>query len=85
MPPECQTVWTKIRPDISSGLILVETVSKGRQQMTLAGKELITGIAFTVIYLGCNEQNKQQLLTHCLSLSILKWERIKISFTSTIS
>ena len=37
---ECQTVWIKIRPNILSGLVSVQTVCKGYQQMTLGGKEL---------------------------------------------
>ena len=31
---ECQTVWIQIRTDILSGLIWVQTVCKGYQQMT---------------------------------------------------
>ena len=30
----CQTVWIQIRPDILSGLVWVQTVCKGYQQMT---------------------------------------------------
>ena len=37
---ECQTVWVEIRPNVLSGLIWVQTVCKGYQQMTLVGKEL---------------------------------------------
>ena len=37
---QCQTVWIQIRPDILAGLIWVQTVCKGYQQMTLVGKEL---------------------------------------------
>ena len=37
---ECQTVWKQNRPDISLGLIWVQTVCKGYQQTTLVGKEL---------------------------------------------
>ena len=40
MPSECQTIWIQIRPDILLGLIWVQTVCKGYQQMTLEGKEL---------------------------------------------
>ena len=40
MPSECQTVWTLIRPDNSSGLIWVQTVGQGYQQTTLLDKEL---------------------------------------------
>ena len=37
LPSECQkTVWIKIRPEILSGLILIQTVC----QKTLAGEEL---------------------------------------------
>ena len=31
--------WTQIRPDVSSGLIWVQSVCKSFQQMTLGGKE----------------------------------------------
>ena len=41
IPSECQTVWIQIRLDILSGLIWVQTVCKGYQQMTPVGKELI--------------------------------------------
>ena len=41
IPSECQTVWIKIRPDIMSGLIEVQTVCKGYQQTALVGKELL--------------------------------------------
>ena len=34
MPSGCQTVWIQIRPDILSGLIWVQTVCKGYQQIT---------------------------------------------------
>ena len=37
---ECQTDWIQIRPDISSGLIWVQSVCKGYEQMTLVGNEL---------------------------------------------
>ena len=33
---ECQTVWVQIKPDIWSGLIWVQTVCRGYQQMPLA-------------------------------------------------
>ena len=33
--PECQTVWFKIRPDVLSDLIWVQTLSKKYQQTTL--------------------------------------------------
>ena len=42
IPSECQTVWIQIRPDVLSGLIWVQTVCKGYQQMTkvaTSGKE----------------------------------------------
>ena len=34
IPSECQTVWIQIRSDNLSGLIWVQTVCKGYQQMT---------------------------------------------------
>ena len=39
MPFECQPVWIQIRPDILLGLIWAQTVCKGYQQMSLAGRE----------------------------------------------
>ena len=33
---ECQTVWIQSRSEVLSGLILVQTVCKGYQQMTIA-------------------------------------------------
>ena len=45
IPSECQTVWTLIRPDDSSGLIWVQTVCQGYQQPTLVDKELMLSIA----------------------------------------
>ena len=41
IPSRCQTDWIQIRPDILSGLIWVQSVSKGYQQMALVGNELI--------------------------------------------
>ena len=44
IPAECQRVWIKIRPDMLSGLIWVQTVCNGYKQMTkvpLARKELL--------------------------------------------
>ena len=35
IPPECQIVWIQIRPNILSGLILVQTVCKSYQQTAL--------------------------------------------------
>ena len=37
---QSQTVWIKIRPDVLSGLIWVQTVFKSYQQTTLGDKEL---------------------------------------------
>ena len=34
IPSECHTVWIQIRPDVLWGLIRVQTVCKGYQQMT---------------------------------------------------
>ena len=36
----CQTIWIQIRPDILSGLIWVQNICKGYQQMKLEGEEL---------------------------------------------
>ena len=33
MPSECQTVWIQIRPEVFSGLIWVQTVRKGYEQI----------------------------------------------------
>ena len=41
IPSERQLLWIQVRPDILSGLIWVQTVSKDYQQGTLAGKVLI--------------------------------------------
>ena len=41
IPSECQTVWTLIRPDESSGLIWVHTVCQGYQQTTLIDKRIL--------------------------------------------
>ena len=35
IPSQCLTDWTQIRPDILSGLILVQTVCKGYQKTSL--------------------------------------------------
>ena len=35
IPSECQTDWVQIRPDILSGLIWVQSVCKGYEQMTI--------------------------------------------------
>ena len=37
-----KTVWIQIGPNVLSGLILVQTICKGYQQMTLVGKELLS-------------------------------------------
>ena len=36
---QCQTVWIQIRPNILLGLIWVQTVCQGHQQMALVGKK----------------------------------------------
>ena len=43
IPPECQTVWIKIKPDVSSGLICIQTVRKvNNQRMTkLVSKPIV--------------------------------------------
>ena len=42
IPSECQTVWTLIRPDGTSGLILVQTVCQCYQQTKMVDKEIKT-------------------------------------------
>ena len=44
-PSAYQTVWIQIRPDILSGLIWVQTICNGYQQMILVGKELSCMVA----------------------------------------
>ena len=39
-PSECQAAWIQLMPYIMSGLIWVQTVCKGYQQVTLLDKEL---------------------------------------------
>ena len=41
IPSECLTVWIQITPDILYSLILVQTVCKVFQQMTLVDNDLI--------------------------------------------
>ena len=41
IPSECLTDWIQIRPDVSSGLIWVQSVCKGYEQTTLVDNELI--------------------------------------------
>ena len=40
MPSECQTDWIQFRPKVLSGLIWVQSVSKGYEQTTIVDKEL---------------------------------------------
>ena len=40
IPSECRTEWIQIRPDILSGLIWVQYVCKGHEQMQGVDKEL---------------------------------------------
>ena len=54
---ECQTVWILIRPDILSGLILVQTVCKGYQQTTLVGTELNSSLYFYSYFVQNVQQN----------------------------
>ena len=41
IPPECQTAWIQIRPNMMSGLIWVQTVCKGYQQTILEDKRRV--------------------------------------------
>ena len=43
---QCQTYWIQFRPDIWSGLIWFQTVSKGYKQTTLVGKKLFLYLMF---------------------------------------
>ena len=45
IPSECQTIWIQVKPDNLSGLIWVQTVCKGYQQMTLIGKDTHANIS----------------------------------------
>ena len=38
IPPECQTDWIQIRPEVLSGLIWVQTVCKNYPKMKLEGR-----------------------------------------------
>ena len=49
-PYQCQTVWIQIRPEILSGLIWVQTVSKGYLQTTRVGKELKKGLLYNSMH-----------------------------------
>ena len=49
IPPECQTDWIQIRPDILSSVIWVQTVCKSYQQTTLGDKELIENLVFSAV------------------------------------
>ena len=42
---ECQTVWIQIRPDVSLGLIWVQSVCKSYQQTTLGDIEVTQNVA----------------------------------------
>ena len=52
IPPECQTVWIQIRPDILSGLVWVKTVCKSYQQTTLVDKELWMNLLIELTFSG---------------------------------
>ena len=54
IPSGYQTVWIQIRPDIRSGLILVQTVCKGYQQTTRvapSGKDFTKQLVSTTLWL----------------------------------
>ena len=63
IPSECQRVWTRIRPDIMSDLIWVQTVCKDYQQMTLVGK-LFSNKAKHLIICSENIQNNNKPLAY---------------------
>ena len=49
IPPECQMVWIKIRPDILLGLIWVQTLCKGYQQTTHSRQRVKVGVVFVKV------------------------------------
>ena len=48
IPSECKTIWIQIRPDVSSGLIWIQTVCKVYQQTTLVDKGLNSFACLTI-------------------------------------
>ena len=54
MPLEWRTVWIQIVPEVLSGLICVQTICKGNQEMTLGGKELTSSYFKLLIRLNHN-------------------------------
>ena len=40
IPSGCQTDWIQIRPDVLLGLIMVQTLCKGYQQITTVAKSV---------------------------------------------
>ena len=71
IPSQCQTVWIQIRPDILLGLIWVQTICKGYQQMTKVAtsgervKVPIMTAADINFYLFFILQRKQVLIISC--------------------
>ena len=64
LPSGCQTVWIQIRPDILSGLIWVQTVCKGYQQMSkVAASEQRVQYRATCWCVGYTVKNWYQFLT----------------------
>ena len=62
IPSVCQRVWIQIRPDILSGLIWVQTVCRGYQQMTKVGRVKAQAMSMSSsVYLSRYLQHKIQL------------------------
>ena len=47
---QCQKIWIQIRQDVLSGLIWVQAVCKSYQQITPAGKGLISAKTYFTIF-----------------------------------
>ena len=75
IPSECQTVWTLIRPDDSSGLIWVQTVCQSYQQTSLVDKELrvVLGVKIYDIFFfsWMKSLNSKQQVLHVFRIYFL--------------
>ena len=64
IPLGCQAVWAQIRPDILSGLILVQTVYKGYQQTTQVApskeRAKVKNVYFLIFTVRNNLTSRQQ-------------------------
>ena len=72
-----QAVWSPIRPNVMSGLILFQTVCKSYQQTTLVDKELM----------NCNKiniQNFKKFINKYIWVLKVKWDKTSFIQHSTI-